>query len=68
MKIEPCIPIDWKEYKIQYKWKETIYNIEIKNPNGKNSGVTSVILDGNKVENNIRLDGSKSIYHIEVIL
>ena len=68
MKREPCIPIDLKEYKIQYKWKETIYNIEIKNPNGKNSGVTSVILDGNKVENNIRLDGSKSIYHIEVIL
>lgn len=37
MKIEPCIPKDWKEYQIQYKWKESIYNIIVKNPNGKNT-------------------------------
>ena len=36
IKIEPCIPRDWKEYQIQYKWKESIYNIRVKNPNGKN--------------------------------
>ena len=38
MKIEPCIPKEWKEYQIQYKWKESIYNIRIKNPNGKKCG------------------------------
>ena len=68
LSIEPCIPKDWKEYQIQYKWKESIYNIEVKNPNGKNREVTKVILDGNEVENKIKLDGSRKIYHIEVIL
>lgn len=34
--IDPCIPSSWKEYQIQYKWKNAIYNIKVKNPNGKN--------------------------------
>ncbi len=68
LSIEPCIPKDWKEYQIQYKWKDSIYHINVKNPNGKNRGVTKVILDGNEVENKIKLDGSRKIYHIEVIL
>ena len=68
MTIDPCIPRDWKEYQIQYKWKDSIYHINVKNPNGKNRGVEKVILDGNEVENKIKLDGARKIYHIEVIL
>lgn len=67
MKIEPCIPKDWKEYSIKYKWKNSIYNIIVKNPNGKNSGVTKVILNGEEVENNIRLQDS-GIYNVEIKL
>ena len=64
----PCIPKDWKEYEIKYKWKESIYNIVIKNPNGKNCGVEKVILNDLEVENKIKLDGSNNIYNIEVIM
>ncbi len=52
MSIEPCIPKDWKEYNIQYKWKNSIYNIVVKNPNGKNTGVTKVIVNGKEIETN----------------
>ncbi len=68
MTIDPCIPKDWKEYQIQYKWKDSIYHINVKNPNGKNKGVEKVILNNNEVENKIKLDGERKIYHIEVIL
>ena len=68
MTIDPCIPKDWKEYQIQYKWKDSIYHINVKNPNGKNRGVTKVIFDDNEVKNKIKLDDSRKIYHIEVIL
>lgn len=68
MKIEPCIPKEWKEYQIQYKWKESIYNIRIKNPNGKNVGVSEIKLNGEKIENYIKLDGSRNIYQIEVTM
>lgn len=66
LKIEPCIPKEWKEYQIQYKWKESIYNIKVQNPEGKNSGVSKVTLNGKEVENHIKLDGSRNVYNILV--
>ena len=33
--IDPVIPKEWKEYSIRYKWEDNVYNIKIKNPNGK---------------------------------
>ncbi len=68
LKVEPCIPKEWKEYQIQYKWKESIYNIKIKNPEGKNTGVKKVIFNGEEVENNIKLDGDRKIHQIEIIM
>ncbi len=71
LKIEPCIPKDWKEYQIRYQYQESIYHINIKNLNGKNKfeeGNSKILLNGNKVENLIKLDGSRNIYQIEVEL
>lgn len=68
MKFEPCIPKDWKEYLIRYKWGKSIYNIKIKNPNQKNTGVEKVFLNGNEVANGIRLDWNNRIFNIEVIM
>ena len=68
LKIEPCIPKDWNEYQIQYKYKGSIYNIKILNYEGKNKGVTKVILNGVEVENKIKLDGSRNVYNIEAIM
>lgn len=66
--INPSIPKEWKEYIINYKWKDSIYNITVKNPNGKNIGIEKVLLNGNQVENKIKLDGTRNIYNIEVIM
>ena len=45
-----------------------MYNIKVKNPNSKNTGVTKVLLDGVEVKNKIKLDGNRRIYNIEVSL
>ena len=66
--INPVIPKDWKEYSINYKWGESIYNIKVLNPNGKNTGVEKVLLNGNEVENKIKLDGTRNVYNIEIII
>ena len=66
--IEPCIPKDWKEYLMRYKWKDSIYNIKVMNQNQKNTGVEKVLLNGEEVENKIKLDGSNKVYHIEVYM
>ena len=71
LKIEPCIPKDWQEYQMKYQYEKSQYDIIVKNPNGKNvfePGKSKVLLNGNKVENRIKLDGSMNRYEMEVVL
>ena len=69
LKIEPCIPTSWKEYSIKYKWKKAIYNINVKNPNGKNTGVERVIVNGIELgeQKEIRLE-ENGIFNVEVLM
>ena len=66
--IQPCIPKDWKEYSIRYKWKDSIYHIKVINEHQKNTGVEKVMLNGEVVENKIKLDGGNKVYYIEVYM
>lgn len=69
LKLEPCIPKDWKEYSIRYKFGESIYNIIVKNPNGKNTGIDKFIFNGNEIsEKCIKLINDGNINEIEIIM
>ena len=50
LKIEPCIPKEWKEYTIRYNYNNTIYNITVKNQNEKNKIDENSILFLNNIE------------------
>ncbi len=49
IKVDPCIPKDWPEFNIHYKYKDTLYDITVKNPNGVNRGVKFIEIDGIKI-------------------
>jgi len=49
--IDPCIPGNWQEYTISYQYKDSLYKIYVKNPEGVNKGVKSIILDGQSIQN-----------------
>ena len=67
LRINPCIPKDWKEYSIRYRYKNSIYNIKVKNYNGKNTGVENFYLNERKVpEKEIILNGDGGIYEVEI--
>jgi len=51
--IDPCVPSTAKEYTVKRKFRGGEYNITIKNPNGVQKGVKSLIVDGKPVEGNI---------------
>ena len=68
LSIHPCIHKYWKEYTMRFKFGESIYNIKVKNPNRKNTGVEKILLNGSEVENKINLDGSGKIFSVEVIM
>ena len=66
MKIEPCIPNEWQEYQMKYKYGDSIYNIIVKNPERKNSGVTKIIVNGKEVENRIKLEKNGGVFNVKV--
>ena len=64
LKIEPCIPNNWNEYGIRYKYGNSIYNIKVIR---KNVQEKKIYLDGKEVENNeIILNGNGGVYGVEV--
>ena len=42
---DPCIPMTWESYQIDYRFRSTIYQITLKNP-GTGSGVQNLEVDG----------------------
>ena len=70
LKIEPCISSKWKEYSIKYRYKSSLYNIKIKKPNGKCTGINQKFyLNGNEIkEKQIKLEDNNKINEIKIIL
>ncbi|MBO5478240.1 MAG: hypothetical protein J6A04_00690 [Clostridia bacterium] len=69
LSINPAISSEWKEYSIRYEYKTSIYNIKVKNPNGKNTGVDKFIVNGEEIpEKKIKLIDNGKINEIEIIM
>ena len=69
LSIQPCIPSDWKEYSIKYKHRNSVYNIHVSNPNGKNNTVQSFKLNGQEMpDKKIELNSAGGVYNIEILM
>jgi len=67
LKIDPCIPSDWKEIKVTRNFRNKIFNIIIHNKNGSQKGIKKIILNGESIEGNlIALDLMKDINNVDV--
>jgi cellobiose phosphorylase len=53
LRIDPCIPSDWKEVKITRRFRNKNFAITIKNKHGMQKGVKKILLNGNILEGNI---------------
>ncbi|MDI6401253.1 hypothetical protein QLX67_04545, partial [Balneolaceae bacterium ANBcel3] len=65
--IDPCFPSDWKGFKISRRFRGALYDITVKNPNGKMKGVTEMRLNGEKLAGNIlppQPEGSKNVVEV----
>ncbi len=67
--IDPCISKQWQSYKIKYKYLETIYNIEVKNPYKINKGESNIKIDGKQLEEkyiNLVNDGREHFVEVTI--
>jgi len=47
LRFAPCLPADWKSFKVHYRYRETVYHIAILQTLAPNGGMT-VTIDGIK--------------------
>ncbi len=65
--VNPCIKSDWKEYEIRYRYGKSSYLIKVYNPDGKNTGVKEVKVNGVVQEKNeIILKDDGVNYDVEI--
>ena len=53
IKIEPCIPSTLKEYRVKRCLRGAEYDITVENPDGKESGVREMTVDGAPITGNV---------------
>ena len=49
LRIDPCVPADWKEFSVTRTWRGARYKIHILNPEGVEKGVRSIRMNGQEV-------------------
>lgn len=68
LRITPCIPDHWPSFIIHYRYRETVYHITVKRV-GETSGlVSSIMLDGNIIDDVIPLVDDWQDHYVEVSL
>ena len=53
LRIDPCIPADWKKLKITRRFRNKNFNIDIRNDNGVQKGIKKIILNGEELSGNL---------------
>lgn len=67
--IDPCIPSEWKIFRVTRKFRNDMYDISISNPNNVCKGVKELIVDGKIIEGNkIPIFGDGNIHKVNVVL
>jgi cyclic beta-1,2-glucan synthetase len=63
LRIAPCLPADWKQYKVHYRYRETVYHIVV----SQTKSETRVIVDGvQQPDNAISLVDDRQNHSAEV--
>ena len=70
LRIDPCIPRDWKRFEITYRHGSSLYRIAVENPKGVCRGVAHVSLDGTLLSGEalIPLSDDGSEHRVQVLL
>ena len=53
LRIGPCVPRSWESFRVVRHFRDTVYEIDVRNPAGTGHGVRSLKVDGREVEGNL---------------
>jgi cellobiose phosphorylase len=69
LRIAPCVPADWDDYKIHYRYRDTVYHITVRRIGESSGQVTRVTVDGSEhPDTRIPLTDDRQEHFVEVDL
>jgi cellobiose phosphorylase len=69
LRIDPCIPTDWKAYRVVRKFRGATFEISIRNPEGVSKGVRSLSIDGTLLDGNTIITAAPGkICRVDVVM
>ncbi|MDH4136679.1 MAG: glycosyl transferase, partial [Anaerolineae bacterium] len=69
LEINPCVPGKWDGFRVTRKFRNAVYQIEVKNPDHVRKEVKSVRVDGKEIKGNIvPVFGDDKTHQVEVIM
>ena len=70
MSIDPCIPRNWREYSMEFRYHATTYKIRVENPSSVVKGVALTELDGKILQRqaSVPLQDDGKVHQVRVVL
>ncbi|HUJ56440.1 MAG TPA: hypothetical protein VLW49_10680 [Gaiellaceae bacterium] len=69
LRVDPCIPRDWRSYRVTRRFRGAVYSIAVSNPEGVSHGIRSLTVNGRPVDGDlIPLAGEGENVDVEVVL
>ena len=65
--VDPCVPSDWKEFKVTREFRGATYEIEVKNPDGVMKGVKQIEVDGIKMDS-IPVYSEGTVHKVSIVM
>lgn len=68
LKIDPCIPKDWRQVELTRKFRGAEYHIRIQNPLRVCKGVDRILVDGIRIAGKVIQPFNSGVHFVEVVL
>lgn len=68
LSLNPCLPPEWRNAKVHYRYGDTLYNINIVNPDGVSKGVVHVEMDGIAMTDKVVVMSDDGVTHTVTIV
>jgi cyclic beta-1,2-glucan synthetase len=67
LRIDPVIPSKWDGFEIRYQFGESVYKIQVQNPDHAEHGVNQILLDGQQlIDNSVSLVDDRKEHEVVV--
>lgn len=69
MVIDPCVPSDWKQFKVIRRFRGKLLKVSVKNDSGVQKGIKKITLNGEDIAGNLIPVGKmKDVNEVEVVM